>query len=80
MTKVTLVLLLFRARHGLAVKKKAESLQHRQLARSDVTLQDLIGTFGSTGASSAANAGLPATGQVGNWPIGSLGCHTRGCK
>ena len=52
MTQLTLVLLLFRARHGLALKR-ADSLQHRQLARSVVTIQDLLGTFGSTRASSA---------------------------
>ncbi len=44
MTKLTLVLLLFLARHGLALKI-TESQQHRQVARSDVTLQDLLGTF-----------------------------------
>jgi hypothetical protein len=75
MTKLTLVLLLFLARHGLALKI-TESQQHRHFAHSDVTLQDLLGTFGSTRASSAANAGTPGNGQVGNWPLGSLGCRT----
>jgi hypothetical protein len=42
MTKLTLVLLLFLARHGLALKR-TESQQHRHVAHSEVTLQDLLG-------------------------------------
>jgi hypothetical protein len=67
-TKLTLVLPTFRTLPALA-PKRAESLQ-LQPARSDVTLQDLIGTFGSTGASSAANA--PGGAEVETTPLGAI--------